>query len=82
MARIIWRKAGNEYAGYEDGQELPAFVRRTSAYETATHDPSRPYCVAFTASGEPTGLDGRYACFRTLRAAKAEAVRVAASVRQ
>ena len=82
MAKIIWQKIGTEWTGYEEGRELSSFVRRTSAHETATHDPSRPYCVAFTASGEPTGLDGRYACFRTLRAAKAEAVRVAASVRQ
>lgn len=74
MAMVRWKKIGSEWTGYEEGRELSSFVRRTSAHETVTHNPSRPYCVADTASGEPTSIHGGYACFRTLRAAKIEAI--------
>lgn len=57
-----FKRIGNEWAA----SDCLAFVRKTTAHDTATHDARHPYVVAWTDDGMPTGTDGQYETFRYL----------------
>ena len=49
--------------------DCTTFVYREGSSDSATFDPERPYVVATTDGGEPTGETGEYETFPTLQAA-------------
>ena len=49
------------------------YVYLDNAHASSTFNPERPYVVATTDGGEPTGETGEYETFPTLRAALARA---------
>ena len=57
-----WMKAGSR-----------TFVYREGSSDSATFDPQRPYVVATTEHGEPTGETGEYETFATLERALSRA---------
>lgn len=69
MTMREWTQNGTEWTS----EGCTAFVYREGTCDSATFDPERPYVVATTEYGEPTGEDGRYETFSTLRAALSRA---------
>ena len=57
-----WTKAG-----------CRTFVYREGSSDSATFDPERPYVVATTEGGDPTGETGEYETFATLQRALSRA---------
>ena len=64
-----WTQNGTEWTSID----CTTFVYREGTCDSATFDPERPYVVATTDGGEPTGETGEYETFSTLRAALARA---------
>ena len=69
MTMREWTQNGTEWTA--DG--CTTYVYLDTAHDSATFNPERPYVVATTEGGEPTGEDRRYETFSTLRAALSRA---------
>lgn len=69
MTMREWTQIANEWTA----TGCTTYVYLDTAHDSATFNPERPYVVATTEHGEPTGEDGRYETFPTLRAALSRA---------
>ena len=66
---MVFVENGNEWTA----TDCTTYVYLDTSHNSATFNPERPYVVATTEYGQPTGETGEYETFPTLRAALARA---------